>query len=67
LEKIPVESASYKGSETKWSEVRRHVKILHVNIRPDLCVTFEDCETVINPVLRAVVRRRLVETGSHIA
>jgi hypothetical protein len=40
------------------------VKILCVNRRPDLRVTFEYCETVIIPVLTAVARRRLVETGS---
>jgi hypothetical protein len=40
------------------------VKILLVNRRPDLCVTFEDTEIVLIPVLRAVARRRLVETGS---
>jgi hypothetical protein len=40
------------------------VKILPVNRRPDLCITLEDGETVIIPVLRAVARRQLVETGS---
>jgi hypothetical protein len=40
------------------------MKILHANRITNLCVTFEDCETVIIPVLRAVARRRLVETGS---
>jgi hypothetical protein len=43
------------------------VIILRVNIRPDLCVTFEDCETAIISVLKAVARRRLVETGSSSA
>jgi hypothetical protein len=36
-----VEWSGVEWSGVEWRKVRRPVKILHVNRRPDLCVTFE--------------------------